>query len=228
MKDLILATDHLRDRALLETLYVTGCRAGELTHMRVEDVDFLRRRIKVRGKRKERLVYFGSPAARALRRYLGKRRTGYLFQDILRQQKGYVLCNGFAYTGYYAGYESGQRKLQVKYLGAVSLISRGTALSRFRKYLCGRSLMRPARPWPLTRQTVNEAIAKAARAVGVGHVTTRTFRHSFATHLLERGVDLRIIQELLGHSDLESTKMYTHVSNIAVASTYRCKHPRGK
>lgn len=69
---------------------------------------------------------------------------------------------------------------------------------------------------------------RAARVVGAGHVTTRTFRHSFASHLLERGVDIRVIQELLGHSDLESTKMYTHVSNTAVAKAYRCKHPRGK
>ena len=75
VKKLIHAALHPRDRALIELLYATGCRIGELRLARVEDIDFKGRRFRVRAKRKERVVYFGSHAAKSLRSYLKGRKT---------------------------------------------------------------------------------------------------------------------------------------------------------
>ena len=80
---------------------------------------------------------------------------------------------------------------------------------------------------PLSRQGVWGIIKKAARRAGVRRVVSpHTLRHSFASHLLEQGADLRSIQTMLGHADISSTQIYTHLSSRAVREMYMRFHPR--
>jgi site-specific recombinase XerD len=83
-----------------------------------------------------------------------------------------------------------------------------------------------ARGNPLSARAAYTIVERAGRLAGVGHVTPHTLRHSYATHLLEGGADLRSVQELLGHAALSTTQIYTHLTLQHLKASYHQAHPR--
>ena len=220
-------TTKVRDRAFLEFLYATGCRQSEALRLRVADVDLDRRRARVLGKRRERIVYFGSCAESALRRYLGRRRDGYLFQVEYRRQRGHLHATRTSWVGQYSTYENGRRRVHYQYLGIVGKVSVATARARFKRFLRGVNLARPFPDKPICNDTAWKILTTAARRVGFRFLPPRMLRHLFATHLLENGSDLPTIQALLGHNSLGSTQVYLKLSNSRIEDQFRRLHPRG-
>jgi len=227
-KKLLRTADNPRDKALVELLYATGCRTGEIAMLRVENIDFKRRTFRVRSKRKERVAYFGQQAAKAVRWYIGNRRSGYLFQDIVPQQRGNITHNADVWMGSWRDFSDKKTygKRISKYLGPRRLpIAKVKA--KFKKILKGVDLTRPKHDRALNTCTIGRIVQEIGRRGKLGNVTPKMLRHSFATHLLERGADIMAIQKLMGHSYLSSTEVYTHISNAQVAADYRTFHPRG-
>lgn len=85
-----------------------------------------------------------------------------------------------------------------------------------------------ARGGRLSRQSVHKIVAQAGLLIGVKNLHPHTLRHSFATHMLAGGADLRVIQEILGHSDISTTQVYTHVNRAHIQEEYLSAHPRAR
>jgi integrase/recombinase XerC len=170
----------LRDRAILELLYATGMRRGELVGLDMENINLVDGIVRVLGKRrKERLIPFGENARRALENYF-----------TVRKRLLFAAKEG---QGDHA---------------AVFLNLKG-----------GR----------LTSRSVNRIVDKHIRQVSIKlKVSPHSLRHSFATHLLNAGADLRAIQELLGHVSLSTTQKYTHMSVEQLLKVYHDSHPQAR
>jgi integrase/recombinase XerC len=184
----------LRDRAVLELLYATGIRVGELCGLRLDDVDLAADTVRVLGKgAKQRVVPFGEPARAALLDYLARGRSAMLPEP-----------------------------------AAARLDSRSARQVPEREATAGREvLFFNRRRRPMTQRDVRGMLERYRVAAGAPAGTSpHTLRHSFATHLLEGGADLRAVQELLGHVALTTTQTYTHVSNERLRRVYEQAHPR--
>jgi integrase/recombinase XerD len=165
----------LRDRALLELLYATGCRASEVSSLALTDVRLAESFCTCRGKGdKERVVPLGRRAVAAIRGWLVQARPAFAAR---RPGATWVL-----------------------------LSSRGNRLSRMRI-------------WEIVR-------AHAAAAGIPPDIGPHTLRHSFATHLVAGGVDLRHVQEMLGHASIATTQRYTHVDAGRLKGVHEQFHPR--
>lgn len=163
----------LRDRALLEVLYATGLRVGELTSLRRGDLPSSDE-IRIMGKgRRERIVLLTSAAQDALRRYVNEARPSLARHRVV---------------------------------DAVFLNARGG---------------------PLSDRGVRVIVDRHIRKVAFDRrISPHALRHTFATHLLDGGADLRSVQELLGHASLATTQIYTHVSRDWLKRVYDRSHPR--
>jgi integrase/recombinase XerC len=213
----------LRDRAILELLYGSGLRVAELCRLDVEDLDLDAGRVRVMGKgSKERVVPIGDFAAEALRRYLAEGRSAMAAVagrgssgDAARgssggagpRPSGVVGPDGVGPVGDEAGGAS-DRAPDIRAQDAQAAF-----YNRRRKRM--------------TPRDVRAMMQRYARAtLGDRKVSPHTLRHSFATHLLRGGADIRAVQELLGHASLATTQRYTHVSRQALFDSYRKSHPR--
>jgi integrase/recombinase XerC len=164
-----------RNRAILETLYSTGVRVGELVGMNVADVDFGKGLARVTGKgNKERLAPIGDRALQCIKDYLAKRESE---KGVEKKQRAPLFLNRL-----------------------------GTRLSS---------------------RSVARLLDKMNRQLGlVRSISPHGLRHTFATHMLDAGADLRMVQELLGHASLSTTQRYTHVSIDRLMEVYDKAHPR--
>jgi integrase/recombinase XerC len=164
----------VRNRAIVEVLYATGLRVGELAGLDVDDLNPDRRTLRVVGKgNKERTVPYGVPAAVAVDDWLRRGRPS--------------LANGHSGPALFLG-------------------SRGNRVDQ---------------------RQVRTVVKDLFEALGDTSATgPHALRHSAATHLLDGGADLRAVQEILGHSSLATTQIYTHVSVERLRKSYQQAHPR--
>ena len=174
----VINTDKItgvRDRLIIEMLYSSGMRAGELIDLSEYMINIPEREIRVIGKGdKERITFFSEIARKWLEKYIADKKKEYKNYD-----KKIVFAN-----------------------------SKGKKL---------------------TTRSLRRLIADYGRKAGLQkEITPHVFRHSFATELLNRGVDIRYLQELLGHSSISTTQVYTHVSKALLKDIYMSSHPLAK
>jgi len=195
-----------RDRAILELFYASGLRLSELVGLDVEDVNLSARMVRVMGKgAKERLVPFNRTTEGSLRSWLKDRQA--LRAQTTTAKSQLPAPQGRQKSERWRRPGSTQRnRLDVREPLFVNF--RGSRLT-------GRSVQR----------LVARYVAECSTRFGI---SPHALRHSFATHLLEAGADLRAIQELLGHVQLSTTQRYTHINAAQLLEVYRKAHPRAK
>lgn len=167
-----------RDRLILEVLYATGIRVSELVNIKINDIDFYKKEIRILGKgNKERIDPFGDYCLDAMENFINDGRKKILKK--FNTTCEYLIINGHG----------------------KKITTRGV------------------------EKILDNIIKKASLKK---HVSPHMLRHSFATHLLNEGCDILTVQELLGHESLESTQVYTHVSNERLRAVYLKCHPLNK
>lgn len=227
---LINAAQTPRERAIIQLLYESGCRVGELTEMKVSDIDYEKRRILVMGKGlKERAVVFGPGAAGALKAYLNERESGYLFEDGFPVQRGCIITDEGKWIGLatvYGRQRGFSRKVWLT-LGSKSKLTYEDAWTVFRRRTKRLNLVRAKSHRPLGTDAIRRIINILAIRAKVAHATPHMLRHSFATHMFDRGAGIKEVQELLGHESIMNTEVYIRVSKQRLLETFDKFHPRG-
>lgn len=182
---------------VVKFLYGSGLRISEAVRLRVQDIDYAYRQITVRSGKgdKDRVTTFSAAMVPMLQNHLEKVKAIH-DQDLAAGFGAVYLPHALTKK-----YPNAEREWGWQYVFPARSLSVDPLSGKTRRHHVDQSL-------------INKAIKAAVRQAGLNkRVSAHTFRHSFATHLLQRGTDIRTIQALLGHSELETTMIYTHVLN---------------
>jgi integron integrase len=182
---------------IIKILYGSGLRLAEGLNLRVKDLDFAQRQIQIRDTKgmESRVTMMPDSVIEPLKTHL--QQVKYLHQQDLDKGYGTVYLP-FALARKYAHADRQWIWQYVFPSGRISKDPRGEVLRRHH----------------LDESGLQKALKQAVRSAGIQkRVSCHTFRHSFATHLLQNGYDIRTVQELLGHKDVKTTMIYTHVLN---------------
>jgi integrase/recombinase XerD len=194
-----------RDRAMLELLYAGALRVSEMVNATLEDLKLESGYMIVRGKGdKERMVPLGKAAQVAISDYLAQGRPALAQRKVKNPHPSTGSAQAFSQEKREMGHPSPIIKSSNS---PVLFISRG-----------GRKL---------TRQRIWQMVGTASVASG-RHASPHMMRHSCATHMVENGADLRTVQTILGHADISTTQVYTHLALDRLRTVYQKHHPRAK
>jgi site-specific recombinase XerD len=228
MRKLFKAAKDLRERFVLEFLYGTGCRSCELSSMRIEDIDFAERRVRVSSKpRPFRTLMIPPRVLKTLRRYIANRKTGYVLADGRPLQALKPQGRRGSWYVYYRTYDERGKSLGLvrQYIPASEgkRTTRDAQLEILRRAKHQRH-QRPLGMVPISPFGIHAIVRRIGIRVGL-RVYPRMLRHSLATHLMDKGGDLRLVSDCLGHSSMKSTIHYLHVSRRAMQQNFERLNP---